>query len=49
MPNLYWIIVYGTMAILVGYVLYDIVISELITLNVNQSILNNVKSTLTTY
>lgn len=31
MPNLYWVIVYGTMAILVGYVLYDIVISELIT------------------
>ncbi|ODJ70249.1 hypothetical protein [Brochothrix thermosphacta] len=30
MPNLYWVIVYGTMAILVGYVLYDIVISELI-------------------
>ncbi|ODJ74567.1 hypothetical protein [Brochothrix thermosphacta] len=31
MPILYWIIVYGTMAILMGYVLYDIVISELIT------------------
>ncbi|ODJ66044.1 hypothetical protein BFR45_00190 [Brochothrix thermosphacta] len=31
MPILYWVIVYSTMAILVGYVLYDIVISELIT------------------
>ncbi|EUJ36666.1 hypothetical protein [Brochothrix thermosphacta] len=31
MPNLYWVIVYGTMAVLVGYALYDIVISELIT------------------
>lgn len=31
MPILYWVIVYSTMAILVGYLLYNIVISELIT------------------
>lgn len=31
MPILYWIIVYSASTLLVGYVLYDIVISELIT------------------
>lgn len=31
MPILYWVIVYSASTLLVGYVLYDIVISELIT------------------
>ncbi|WP_413486166.1 hypothetical protein [Brochothrix thermosphacta] len=31
MPILYWVIVYSASTWLVGYVLYDIVISELIT------------------
>lgn len=31
MPILYWIIVYSALTLLVSYVLYDIVISELIT------------------
>lgn len=31
MPILYWVIVYSALTLLVSYVLYDIVISELIT------------------
>ena len=31
MPILYWVIVYGALTLLLGYALYDIVISELIT------------------
>lgn len=30
MPILYWVIVYGALTLLLGYLLYDIVISELI-------------------
>ncbi|ANZ98184.1 hypothetical protein BFR40_07245 [Brochothrix thermosphacta] len=36
MPMLYWLIVYGSLTLLVGYVLYEIVISELISLNRNK-------------